>query len=51
MTLNLTIVEGSGPILFRRDLLGQLQLVWKTIGLAMLSEQSTQIAVLKKKYS
>ena len=51
VTLTLTIVEGSGPSLFGRDRLGQLQLDWKTIGLAMLSEQSTQIAVLKKKYS
>ena len=33
------------------DWLGQLELDWKTIGLAMLSEQSTQIAVIKKKYS
>ena len=49
VTLTLTIVEGSGPSLFGRDWLGQLQLDWKTIGLAMLSEQSTQIAVLKKK--
>ena len=49
--LTLTIVEGSGPSLFGRDWLGQLQLDWKTIGLAMLSEQSTQMAVLMKKYS
>ena len=49
-TLTLTVVEGSGPSLFGRDWLGQLRLDWKTIGLAMLSEQSTQIEALKKKY-
>ena len=48
MTLILTMVEGLGP---KRDWLEQLQLDWKTIGLAMLIEQSTQIAVLKVKYS
>ena len=48
--LTLTVVEGSGPSLFGRDWLGQLQLDWKTIGLARLSEQDTQIEALKKKY-
>ena len=48
--LILTVVEGSGPSLFGRDWLGQLQLDWKTIGLVRLSEQDTQIEALKKKY-
>ena len=44
-------LEGLGPSLFGRDWLGQLRLDWKTIGLAMLIEQSTQIEALKKKYN
>ena len=38
--LTLTVVEGLGPSFFGRDWLGRLRLDWKTIGLAMLSEQS-----------
>ena len=48
--LTLTVVEGSEHILFGQDWLGQLQLDWKIIGLARLSEQDTQIEALKKKY-
>ena len=48
--LTLTVVEGSGPSLFGRDWLGKLQLDWKAIGLARLSEQHTQIEALKTKY-
>ena len=48
--LTLTVVEGQGHSLYGRDWLGQLQLDWKIIGLARLSEQDTQIEALKKKY-
>ena len=48
--LTLTVLEGSGPSLFGRDWLVQLQLDWKTIDLARLSEQDTQIEALKTKY-
>ena len=46
--LILTVIQGSEPSIFSWDWLGQLQLDWKTNGLARLSEQDKQIEALKR---
>ena len=49
--VTLMVVKGDGPNLFRRDWLQYFQLDWKTIGIATLDKDLSQIQLLKSKYS
>ena len=44
------VLKGDGPNLFGRDWLQYFQLDWKTIGIAMLDKDLSQIQLLKSKY-
>ena len=48
--LSLVAVKGDGPNLFGRDWLQCFQLDWKTIGIAALDKDLTQVQLLKNKY-
>ena len=49
--VTLMVVKGDGPNLFGRDWLQYFQLDWKTIGIATLDKDLSQIQLLKSKYS
>ena len=49
-SLPLTVVAGKGPSLLGRNWMYQIQLDWKTIGLATLNNSEIQVQVLKKRY-
>ena len=48
--LTLMVVKGDGPNLFGRDWLQCFQLDWKTIGIATLDKDLSQVQLLKNKY-
>ena len=48
--LTLMVVKGDGPNLFGRDWLQYFQLDWKTIGIATLDKDLSQVQLLKNKY-
>ena len=48
--LTVVVVKGDGPNLFGRDWLSHFQLDWKTIGIATLDTDLSQVQLLKNKY-
>ena len=48
--LTLMVMKGDGPNLFGRDWLQYFQLDWKTIGIATLDTDLSQVQLLKNKY-
>ena len=48
--LTVVVMKGDGPNLFGRDWLSYFQLDWKTIGIATLDTDLSQIQLLKNKY-